>query len=797
MSTFQRPGHRDVNGQGEGPTPATEPLPALHSFWWKVWMVVKTLQARLRFVAILVVIGLVIGNWKTINAYWELWTRPAHADEAAGGQYEWYCPMHPQIVRDNDREKCPICHMPLARREKESGPPKALPAGIVSRVNLSPLQVRQAGVRTVAVTYLPVTKTITTVGSVEWDETKLWRISSTIAGRSRIDKLYVNVTDEWIHQGQPLAELYNADLAAEVQNLLNAPERDRSMIRERLRRWKIDDDQIREWERDGRPVTEITIRSPITGHVIRRYPLGGGYVEEGDPLYDVADVSTVWIEAQLYESQLAFLKEGLPVSATVDALPGSVFSGTVAQVHPHLDARSRTLTVRFNIDNRPPEGAGHDTHGDLRPGMYATVRLEVPASQVELFQRSATDTWRNGVLLDTFARTLGNPGGPAMPAGLSTLLRTAVQEALLKRDLVLAVPENAVIDTGSLKIVYRETGEPGEYEGVSVQLGPRAGTIYPVFGGLEAGDRVVTNGSFLVDAETRLNPGAGSIYYGGAGGGKTEKAAVTTTAAAASDDETATIQASLARLAPHDRELAEAQQFCPILKQNRLGSMGPPVLQRLNGQPVFLCCPLCITKARANAEKTLATVTAFKQKYARPGTPAATSSPVELEYPFNGRLVSVGTDQKSLTVEHGKIAGFREAATSTFDVADPALLGGLAPGDRVQGTLEKKGDAAPVVTRLHKAAAPAADRKARKDAKVAASRAQLDPENRRLVEAQEWCPVTNARLGEMGPPVEMTVKGQRIFLCCDKCKAEVEGNPAEALAEVARLKAKVKAGKRP
>jgi hypothetical protein len=477
----------------------------------------------------------------------------------------------------------------------------------------------------------------------------------------------------------------------------------------------------------------------------------------------------------------------------VDGLPGRVFTGTVIQVHPHLDARSRTLTVRFNLDNRPPGTAGHDAHGDLRPGMYATVRLEVPASRVDLFAESALQSWRDDTMVDMLEHSLVAPAGPG---GLGPLYKAAVRQALLQRDLVLAVPENAVIDTGNMKIVYRETGEPWEYVGVAVRLGPRSGGLYPVFGGLEPGDRVVTNGSFLVDASTRLNPAVGSIYYGGAGG-KADRSSVTSAAAAAADDEDAQIQANRAKLTPHDREIVEAQQFCPILRQNRLGSMGKPVRITVNGQAVFVCCHLCTTKARANPEKTLATVAAFKHKNAQPGAAAAASPPAELQYPFTGRLVALGPDRTTVTVAHGKIAGFRSATTSTFTVASPGLLDGLAPGDGVQGRLDKRGEAAPVVTELKQASSRPADRKARVDAKVQASRAQLRPEDRRLVEAQEWCPITGARLGQMGPPVAMTVKGQRIFLCCDKCQAEVLGNPDEALAEVARLKAKVKAGKQP
>src|SRR5207247_2890709 len=134
-----------------------------------------------------------------------------------------------------------------------------------------------------------------------------------------------------------------------------------------LRLWGIDNDQIDDILRTGQPITQVNIRSPISGHVIRKYQIEGEYVEEGARLYDLADLSTVWIEAQIYEDDLAFLQEGLPVSAITRAFPNREFKGKIAFVHPHLDASTRTLRVRMDINN---------PQHDLRPGMYATVKLE-------------------------------------------------------------------------------------------------------------------------------------------------------------------------------------------------------------------------------------------------------------------------------------------------------------------------------------------------------------------------------------------------------------------------------------
>jgi hypothetical protein len=206
---------------------------------------------------------------------------------------------------------------------------------------------------------------------------------------------------------------------------------------------------------------------------------------------------------------------------------------------------------------------------------------------------------------------------------------------------VLAVPDSAVIDTGNLKVVYREAVS-NTFEGVAVELGPRmtvAGSstaLYPVLRGLEAGDRVVTNGSFLIDAETRLNPAAGSIYYGGSGGKGTQGGS--TVRPSTPEDEDARdrkIKYELSRLSAADRRLAEAQKYCPIQQKNRLGSMGPPLKIELAGQPVLLCCGSCEDRARANPKKTLETVEQFKKvgssQPSAPGHQHSTDSGEEAE----------------------------------------------------------------------------------------------------------------------------------------------------------------------
>src|SRR5262249_19620445 len=149
-----------------------------------------------------------------------------------------------------------------------------------------------------------------------------------------------------------------------------------------------------------KPITQVTIRSPISGHVIRKYQVEGEYVEEGARLYDVADLSTVWIEGQVYEDEVAFLHEGLPVSATTKVHPNRSFDGQVAFLHPHLDSATRTLRVRFDMPN-----PGHD----LRPGMYATVKLQVPVTRLTMFRHAFSNEWRRETTADLAAHALANP----------------------------------------------------------------------------------------------------------------------------------------------------------------------------------------------------------------------------------------------------------------------------------------------------------------------------------------------------------------------------------------------------
>jgi Cu(I)/Ag(I) efflux system membrane fusion protein len=588
----------------EGGLRAPPGLTGWRKAWWWFDFIILVKLARLRFIAVLVAIGAVITQWDRLSAHYDKWTRPAGAPASAAGDAEWHCPMHPSVIRDNPKDKCPICFMPLSKRTKGAGHDEPLPAGIVNRVQLSPYRVVLAGIKTFQVDYQQLTKEITAVGYVEFNERQVKNVSARVRGR--LDSLVVNETGQMVDAGDVLASLYSPELNVTMQNLLDAQKRgNRELVesgRNKLALLGISDDQIDDVLKSGKGNTHLKIRSPISGHVIKKYVREGQYVDEGTPLYDIADLSTIWIQAQIYEDDLAFLpaeqshKPGtelfdnpLQITATTRAYPDEEFQGLLTFIYPHVDQETRTVTVRFELGN-----PGHR----LRPGTTATVRIKVTPREIRALTQAVAS----------------NPE-------VFTLDR-------LDQGLVLAIPETSVIDTGSQTIVYRQT-LPGVYEGVRVDLGPRMSgrddvPYFPVLRGLEAGDLVVSAGSFLVDAETRLNPAAGSIYFGGSGGSKGGSGG-STVRPSTPEDTDSKIHDALARLSPADRALAERQKFCPILTDSRLGSMGVPIKLTIGNETVFVCCEGCQADAMKDGPGTLAKVHKLRGSVT-PSVPAATDS---------------------------------------------------------------------------------------------------------------------------------------------------------------------------
>jgi Cu(I)/Ag(I) efflux system membrane fusion protein len=498
------------------------------------------IELRLRFVAVLVVAGLIVGYWDTLQNYWDHWTRPtAAASGALDDGMEFYCPMDPHIVRDRLEPsgavpKCPICGMPLSKRKK--GEPLKLPPGVVGRVQLSPDRVRLAGIRTEEAQIQPLTRDIRTVGVVAYDESRRSRLVTRVSGY--LELLYVNKTFVEVGKGEPLAEIYSPELYTAAHELLIARQANRasmlSVSRDKLKLLGVDEREIEQILREGKADVRLTVRSPADGRVIEKKVVEGARVEAGQTLFEVADLSAVWIEADIYERDITAIHPDQAVEATLDAFPDQIFQGQVSLVYPEVNPATRTNRVRFTIDN---------AEGLLRPGMYATVRLTTPAQEIEPFRtrlamlksESADDSALRAAqkVCPVTGLKLGSMGEPVRasadgqplylccvgcepqlaerPDYFASRLRTVTDEG------VLTVPERAVIDTGHQTIVYVER-QPGVFEGVEVKLGPRSGGRYAVIEGLLPGDRVAAAGAFLVDAETRLNPTASAAYFGASGG---------------------------------------------------------------------------------------------------------------------------------------------------------------------------------------------------------------------------------------------------------------------------------------
>ena len=374
-------------GQADPAAPGPAPVGAAPmTRWQKFRLVVKVVELRLRFVALMAGTALVFAYWDDLWNRYDKWTRPAAGRHAAVSGIEYYCPMHPQVVQDAPGT-CPICGMPLARRKK--GEKATLPAGVTARVELAPFRVgagghqdRRGGVRP---------------ADADPDHRRLRRVRRAADRQHHLQGPRQDAGREAPRQrhrpgrrGRPDARravqpravagdpgaaqrgpargtgrrrpqtAVGRSLAADRQEMVRA-------AAEKLRRWGITQAQIDEILKKGETDFTIPILSPIRGHVFKKNVVEGQEVQEGYAMFEVADLHTVWVQAQVYEHQLGLIRQGQAVEAAVEAFPGETFPGKVEFIQPHLDPATRTVEVRFALDN-----PGHR----LRPGMFATVTLK-------------------------------------------------------------------------------------------------------------------------------------------------------------------------------------------------------------------------------------------------------------------------------------------------------------------------------------------------------------------------------------------------------------------------------------
>ncbi len=320
------------------------------------------------------------------------------------------------------------------------------------------------GVKTVEVTINDLRKIIRTVGRIEYDERKTATINAKFEGW--IEKLHVDYTGRYVKKGEVLAEVYSPELVATQQEFINALKwarqnstsgsgekgdamktmltRDAHSLadaaRQRLTFWDISDEQIKKIEETGKPIRTLTLYSPVNGYVVQKMAIRGMRVMPGEKLFDIADLSNVWVIADIYENELPLIKQGQSAKITLSYFPGREMNSVIDYVYPSLSAETRTAKVRFTLSN---------PGNQLKPQMFTNVEITIP---------------------------LGRK---------------------------LAVPSDGVLDTGTRQIVYVDKGD-GYFEPREVKTGLKVDGLIEVLSGLKQGEKIASSAIFLIDSEAQL-----------------------------------------------------------------------------------------------------------------------------------------------------------------------------------------------------------------------------------------------------------------------------------------------------
>lgn len=346
-----------------------------------------------------------------------------------------------------------------------------------NQIVISTEKVQKLGVKTETATVRTLDRTLRAAGRVETDERRQFAITPKFEGY--IERLYVNATGQPVSVGQPLFEVYSPELVSTqreyalavqgVESLKGASAESQKSLQQlaessllRLKNWGISDDQLAQLTKTGETKRTLTFRSPVSGLVTDKKALQGMRFMPGEALYEIADLSSVWIIADVFEQDLGLAKAGAKARVSINAYPGTSFEATITYVYPTLQADTRTVPVRLELAN--PKGL-------LKPGMFAQVDLPV--------------------------------GGNAK---------------------VVTVPHSAVIDSGTRRIVLVQVKE-GRFEPREVKLGGRSDDLVEVMEGVKEGEQVVVAANFLIDAESNLKAAVGGFGHSGHGATTPEKTA--------------------------------------------------------------------------------------------------------------------------------------------------------------------------------------------------------------------------------------------------------------------------------
>jgi Cu(I)/Ag(I) efflux system membrane fusion protein len=386
--------------------------------------------------------------------------------KAAQGKQLYTCSMHPFIIKDKPGT-CPICGMELIKKiDSVAGggaqtAEQTQQADMLGHVSLSPTQRVMANVATVAAQQTTLSKEINAVGIVQFDQSRQAKVTAWVAGR--IDKLYVNTVGAFVTTDKPVAELYSPDLLATQQEyLLAIKSRDQlknspipsisqngeglvASAKQRLMLFGVKEHQIAELEKAGKPNIRLPIYTPLSGTVIEKMVQLGQYVTTGEVLFNIADLSRVWVEIDVFENEVPYIRVGQQVEIRSSAEHSVASKGRISFVYPFHDPKTHTVKARVVMANPGMR---------LKPDMFVNAIIRVP---------------------------------------------------LVKG---IVVPVTAVIDTGKRQVVWVETS-PGMFEPRDVQVGERVEDKAQILSGLKLGDKVAVSGGYLIDSESQLKGSGG------------------------------------------------------------------------------------------------------------------------------------------------------------------------------------------------------------------------------------------------------------------------------------------------
>ncbi len=454
-------------------------------------------------ITIVVVAILVGGPFLAERQGWIDTSPPAEAT-----QQEYTCPMHQQI-RQPGPGRCPICKMELVP--------------LTDEVIINPAARRLANIQTVPVKRRQVTRTIETVGSIAIDESRMATIAVYVKGR--IERLFADYTGVSVDKGDHLAVLYSPELysaqveyvqsrrslqemgAATLESIRNAQERLVENSRSKLQELGMTELQITELDESQQPQSRLTIFSPIGGTVTEKPVVEGKYVEAGEMIYRIANLSTVWLMLEMYPEDAASIRFGQHVDAVIQSIPGETFDGRVAFIDPVVDTRTRTVGVRVELLN---------DDGRLRPGDYASAKIHIPIGAAgETFDADLAGKWISPMHPQIISDTPGSC--PICGMDLVPVSRFGFADQPVKQPEMLVVPRDAVLTAGNNSVAYVEV-EAGRFEMRPLTLGPIVSeqvesengltvteTNAVVLNGLSEGDTVATSGNFLIDSEMQLS----------------------------------------------------------------------------------------------------------------------------------------------------------------------------------------------------------------------------------------------------------------------------------------------------